>query len=58
MLKLTDMLELPFPICINKKQGEILIFRNFIAKFWIFAYFTQKVAIKLNFQARRVFMTS
>ena len=29
----------------KKKTGEILIFRTFIAKFWIFAYFTQKIAI-------------
>ena len=32
-------------ICISKKPGEILIFRTFIAKFWIFAYFSQKIAI-------------
>ena len=32
----------------KKKTGEILIFRTLIAKFWIFwifAYFSQKIAI-------------
>ena len=42
---LQNRLELPFPFCISKKPGEILIFRTFIAKFWIFANFTQKIAI-------------
>ena len=42
--KLKNMLELPFSFCVSKKPGEILIFRTFIAKFWmfwIFAYFLQ-----------------
>ena len=45
---LQNMLELPFFFCISKKPGEILIFRTFIVKFWIFwifAYFTQNIAI-------------
>ena len=43
---LQNMLELPLSFCIIKKPGEILIFRTFfIAKFWIFAYFSQKNAI-------------
>ena len=39
---LQNMLESPFSFCISNKPGEILIFRTFIAKFWIFwifAYF-------------------
>ena len=45
MLNLQNILELPFSFCIGKKTGEILIFKTFIAKFWIFAYFSQKIAI-------------
>ena len=43
MLKL--MLELSFSFCISKKPDEILIFRIFIATFWIFVYFLQNIAI-------------
>ena len=42
------MLELPLSCCISKKPSAILIFRTFTAKFWIFwifAYFTQNIAI-------------
>ena len=42
---LQNMLELPFSFCISKKPGEILIFRTYMAKFWIFAYFAQNIAI-------------
>ena len=39
------MLELLFSFCISKKPSEILIFKTFIAKFWMFAYFLQKITI-------------
>ena len=59
MLKHTEHVGITISLVYKqKKPGEILIFRTFIAKFWIFAYFTQKIAIKLNFQVRHVFMTS
>ena len=48
MLKLTEHVGITIFFCISKKPGEILIFRTFIAKFWIFwifAYFSQKIAI-------------
>ena len=45
---LQNTLELPFSFCINKKLGEILIFRTFIAKVWILnvrLFFAKKIAI-------------
>ena len=45
MLNLQNMLELPSSFWISKQPGEILVFRTFIAKFWIFAYFMQNIAI-------------
>ena len=49
MLKLTEHVGISiFLLYKQKKPGEILIFRTFIAKFWffwIFAYFPQKIAI-------------
>ena len=42
MLKLTEHVGITISLCISKKPDEILIFRTFIAKFWIFTYFTQK----------------
>ena len=45
MLKLTEHVGIFISLLYKQKPGEILIFRTFIAKLWIFAYFTQKVAI-------------
>ena len=39
---LTEHVGITIFLLYKKKPGEILIFRTFIAKFWIFAYFTQK----------------
>ena len=44
-LKLTELVELSFFFCLSKKPGEILIFVTKIAKFWIFACFSRKMAI-------------
>ena len=54
------MLELPLSFCISKTLGEILIFRIFLAEFWIFAYFSQKIAIFRSgmFLWRRNYVTS
>ena len=45
MLKLTEHVGITIFLLYKQKPGEILIFRTFIAKFWIFAYFTQNIAI-------------
>ena len=47
MLKLTEHVKITISLLYKqknpgKKPRETLIFRTFIAKFWIFAYFTQK----------------
>ena len=43
MLNLTEHVGITISLLYKqKKPGEIQIFRTFIAKFWIFAYFTQK----------------
>ena len=45
---LQNLFELSFSFYIGKKPGEIPIFRTFITKFWnfwIFAYFSRKIAI-------------
>ena len=45
MLKLTEHVGITIYLLYKQKSGEILIFRSFIAKFWIFwifAYFSQK----------------
>ena len=43
MLKLTEHVEITISLLyMQKKNGEILIFRTFIVKFSIFAYFRQK----------------
>ena len=49
MLKLTEHIRITIFLSYKQKNpGDILIFRTFIAKFWIFwifAYFPQKIAI-------------
>ena len=50
MLKLTEQVGITIFLLYKQKPGEILIFRTFIAKFWIFffwifAYFSQKIDI-------------
>ena len=48
MLKLTEHVGITIFLLYKQKPGEILIFRTFIAKlwiFWIFAYFSLKIAI-------------
>ena len=40
----------------QKTPGKILIFKIFIAKFWMFTYFSQKKIC--NFQVLDVFMKS
>ena len=41
MLKLIEHIRITILLLYKQKPGEILIFRTFIAKFCIFAYFTQ-----------------
>ena len=45
MLKLTEHVGITIFLLYKQKLGEILKFRTFIVKFWIFAYFTQNIAI-------------
>ena len=46
MLKLTEHDGITISLLNKeKKTGEIMIFRTSLAKFWIFPYFTQKIAI-------------
>ena len=47
--KLTEHVGITISLLYKQKPGEILIFRTFIAKFWIFAYITQKIAILAQF---------
>ena len=42
MLKLTEYVGITISLSYKQQPDEILIFRTFIAKFWMFAYFTQK----------------
>ena len=42
MLKLAEHVDITIFLLYKQKPGEILIFRTFIAKLWIFAYFSQK----------------
>ena len=42
---LQNMFKLSFSFCINKNIGDIPIFRTFLAKFLIFAYFSRKITI-------------
>ena len=42
---LQKMFVLSFSFCISKISSEIPIFRILIAKFWIFTYFSRKIAI-------------
>ena len=45
MLKLTEHVGIAIFLLYKQKPREILIFRTFTAKFWIFAYFTQNIII-------------
>ena len=45
MLKLTEHVDITIFLSYKQKPDEILIFRTFIAKFWIFVYFSQNIAI-------------
>ena len=55
MLKLTEHVGITIFLLYKQKPGEILIFRTFIVKFWIFAYITQNIAIS---RSGIIFMTS
>ena len=45
ILKLTEHVGITTFLLYKQKNSEILIFRTFIAKFGIFPYFSQKIAI-------------
>ena len=58
MLKLPEHIGITISLLYKQKNWWNFDIQNFIAKFWIFAYFTQTIAIQLNFRVRHVFMTS